>query len=217
MRRSRTTIFVADDHTIMRDGLKMLLAARDDFVVIGEAGDGREAVRSIVEAKPDVVIMDIAMPDLNGIEATRHLQAKAPRSRVIVLSMHGTREHVFRALQAGACAYLLKQSAGDELAEAIDSICRGERYLSREITDLVVQDYVAAGSGAARDPLETLSDREHEVLHLLAQGCSNQDIAARLELSPKTIHTYRSRMMQKLGVRDTAGLIRFTLENGLTT
>jgi DNA-binding NarL/FixJ family response regulator len=211
------TVLIADDHAIVRDGLHMLLEDRDDFSVVGEAEDGREVIRQARESCPDVVVMDIAMPELNGIEATRMLIDVCPNTRVVILSMHGTKEHVFRALKAGARGYLLKRSAGPELISALQAVCRGRRYLSRQITDVVIDDYVDTGSGVPdKDPLAALSIREREVLQLVAEGHDNATIAAKMHLSPQSVHTYRSRVMHKLGVHSTAALIKFAVQHTIT-
>jgi DNA-binding NarL/FixJ family response regulator len=211
------TVLIADDHAIVRDGLHMLLEDRDDFSVVGEAEDGREVIRQARESCPDVVVMDIAMPELNGIEATRMLIDVCPNTQVVILSMYGTKEHVFRALKAGARGYLLKRSAGPELISALQAVCRGRRYLSRQITDVVIDDYVDTGSGVPdKDPLAALSIREREVLQLVAEGHDNATIAAKMHLSPQSVHTYRSRVMHKLGVHSTAALIKFAVQHTIT-
>jgi len=211
------TVLIADDHAIVRDGLRMLLECRDDFSVVGEAEDGREVIRQARESCPDVVVMDIAMPELNGIEATRMLIDVCPNTRVVILSMHGTKEHVFRALKAGARGYLLKRSAGPELISALQAVCRGRRYLSRQITEIVIDDYVDTGSRVPeKDPLAALSIREREVLQLVAEGHGNATIAAKMHLSPKSVHTYRSRVMHKLGVHSTAALFKFAAQHTIT-
>ena len=217
MKGTPYTVLIADDHAIIRDGLRLLLEAHPEFTVVGEAKDGRDAVRQAGEVRPDAVVMDVAMTGLNGIEATRMITRSCPRTREVVLSMYGTKEHVFRALKAGALAYVLKRSTGPELVQALQAVCRGERYLSREIADIVVDDYLASGSDElARDPLAELSQREREVLQLLAEGHDNKVIADLIHLSPKTVHTYRSRIMQKLNLHDTVALIRFALQHTIT-
>ena len=211
------TIMIVDDHTIVRDGLRLLLEASGEFSVVGEAGDGRVAIRQALELSPEVVIMDIAMPELNGIEATRMILDRCPHARVIVLSMHGTKEHVFRALKAGAFGYLLKRSAGPELIDAVKAVSRGQHYLSKHISDVVIEDYVSTGIlDSGKDPLAALSEREREVLQLLAEGHDSQVIASKINLSPKTVHTYRSRIMHKLGLNDTTALIRFAFKHTIS-
>jgi len=210
-------VFLADDHAVVRDGLRFLLEAQGDIRVIGDAEDGRAAVRQALQLQPDVVIIDIAMPALNGIEATQQICAACPATRVIILSMHSSSEHVFRALQAGACGYLLKESAGAEVVQAVRAVHAGRRYLSEKIADQESADYLRQRQdGEARSPLARLSPREREVLQLVAEGRSSAEIAALLHLSPKTIETYRSRLMQKLGLSDLPSLVRFAIQHGLT-
>jgi DNA-binding NarL/FixJ family response regulator len=206
-------VLIADDHAIMRDGLKALLSASRDIAVIAETGNGRDAVRRAQELKPDVVIMDISMPDLNGIEAARVLRHKCPDTRIVMLSMHSSSEHVFRAFEAGATAYLLKESAGSEVEAAVRAAHAGRRYLSRALAalDLDARPAVARGS-----PLESLSPRERHVLQLVVEGHSSAEIAILVHLSPKTVETYRSRLMKKLGVKDIPALVKFAIEHGIT-
>jgi DNA-binding NarL/FixJ family response regulator len=209
-----TRVLLADDHSMLRDGLAALLGAQEDITVVAHAQDGREAVRKSIELKPDVAVMDIVMPELDGIEATRLVQQSSPLTRVVILSMHSTTEHIFRALQAGARAYLLKESAGAELVAAVRSVYAGRRFLSQKITESVVDDYVR--EHVPSDPLGTLSSRERQILQLVAAGKSTADIARTLFLSPKTVDTYRSRSMQKLEIDSFAGLVRFAIACGLT-
>ncbi|MBS1129278.1 MAG: DNA-binding response regulator [Proteobacteria bacterium] len=209
------TVLIADDHAVVRDGLRLLLENQSDIRVIGEVADGREAVEAAIRLKPDVVLMDLAMPLLNGIEATAQIMEKQETAKIVMLSMHSTVEHVFRALQAGAQGYLRKESAGNEVVDAVRMVHSGRRYLSQMITESVVDDYVR--KRAVESPLESLSQREREILQLLVEGRSGIDIAHQLNISPKTVDTYRSRMMQKLGIGDLPGLVRFALLHGLTT
>lgn len=211
------TVFLADDHAVVRDGLRVLLDAQDGIQVIGDANNGRDAVQQVQELCPHVVIMDIAMPELNGIEATRQILESRSSIQVIVLSMHSTNEHVFQALQAGACGYLLKESAGLEVIEAVRAVHGGRRYLSQKISDQVIDDYIhQRESYAAQSPLASLSPREREVLQLVVEGKTSAQIAEILFLSPKTVETYRSRLMQKLAVDDLPSLIKFAIQHGLT-
>ncbi len=209
-------VLIADDHAVIRDGLKALLEASGTATVVGVAGSGREAIDEVRRLAPEVVLMDIAMPDLNGLEATRRLRQAFPAVEVVVLSMHATAEHVFQALRAGARGYLVKESAGAEVVAAVASVAAGRRYLCQRVADLVVNGYLR-GADLARtpSPLERLSERERDVLQHVVAGRSSAEIARLLHLSPKTVDTYRSRLMAKLGVRDLAGLIRFALEHGL--
>jgi DNA-binding NarL/FixJ family response regulator len=207
-------VLLADDHSVLRDGLAALLQAQEGFAVVAHAQDGREAVRKAAEFKPDVVIMDIVMPELDGIEATRLIHASSPSTQVVILSMYSTSEHIFRALQAGAKGYLLKESAGAELLAAIRSVHAGRRYLSQKITENVLDDYVR--DHHPTEPLAKLSSRERQILELVAAGKSTAEIAATLFLSPKTVDTYRSRLMQKLDIDGFASLVKFAIANGLT-
>lgn len=211
------TVFLADDHAVVRDGLRSLLEAQTDIKVIDAAADGRETVRQVAQFCPDVVVMDIAMPELNGIETTWEIGKICPSTQIVILSMHSTTEHIFRALQAGARGYLLKESAGIEVVNAIRAVYAGHRYLSQEISDQLIDDYVfQRQTTEAKSPLARLSPREREVLQLIAEGKSNTQIADILSLSSKTVGTYRSRLMRKLGINDLPALVRFAIQHGLT-
>lgn len=209
-------VFLADDHAIVRDGLISLLQFESGIEVIGSASDGRAALRDILRLTPDVVVMDISMPELNGIEAARQILETEDGIRIIFLSMYSTSEHVFRALQAGAAGYLLKESAGTELVKAIHAVMNGGRYLSQKITDSVVNDYIRnQETGKKKSPLDQLSSREREILQLVAEGKSSAEIGKVLFLSVKTIETYRSRLMTKLEIRDIASLVKFAIQHGM--
>jgi DNA-binding NarL/FixJ family response regulator len=201
-------ILIADDHAIVREGLAMILGS-SGMTVVGEARDGRDAVALVDAHRPHVVVMDIAMPELNGIDATRMIRERFPDVRVIVLSMHNTSEHVFRAMQAGAHAYLLKESAGAGLVDAVRAVVKGECYFGEGVD----APLTALGS---RSPLDSLSPREREVIQLVAEGRTSAEIAESLSLSPKSIETYRSRLMVKLGVGNIPGLVKFALQHGIT-
>ncbi len=209
-------IFLADDHTIVREGLRYLLEAQGDMVVVGEAADGRQAVQRVLESKPDVVIMDIAMPGLNGIEATQRIRRVLPRTRIVFLSMHAGPEQIFRALRAGADGYLLKETAGREVAEAIRTVHTGHRFLSHRISEIVLERYLEEHPCDQAGPLERLTPREREILQLVAEGKTSVQIAAILCLSPKTVETHRGRLLQKLKVHDLPSLVKFALQHGLT-
>jgi DNA-binding NarL/FixJ family response regulator len=212
------SVFLADDHPMVRNGLQLVLRAEPDIKVVGEAADGHEAVRRVEKVKPDVVVMDIAMPGLNGIEATKKIRKACSAVRVLILSMHDTAEHIYQALQAGAQGYLLKESAGEEVIKAVRALCKGKRYLSEKISETVVNDYLQQRTlEKKKSPLASLSEREREILQLAAEGKSSAEIGRVLFLSPKTVETYRSRMMQKLGIRDHAALIKFAIQYGVTT
>ncbi len=210
------TVFLADDHTVVRDGLRYLLEAQPDIRVIGDAANGREAVRLVEKLCPDVVIMDIAMPELNGIEATRNIRVACPPAQIIILSMHSTSEHIGRALQAGANGFLLKESAGIEVVSAVRAVHTGHRYLSQKISDRLIDDY-RHQIAKTESSLSRLSPREREVLQLVVEGKSNADIADTLSLSLKTVETYRSRMMDKLDISDLPSLVKFAIQHGLTS
>lgn len=209
------TILLADDHAVVRDGLRALIDDEEDLKVVGVAGNGREAVAETQRLHPDIVIMDIAMPELDGVEATRRIREKCPDTRVLMLSMYLSAEHIYRALQAGAQGYVLKESAGDEVVEAIRALRAGKRYLSHRITETVIDDYLR--EGASLSPLDSLSLRERDVLQLVVEGRTNVAIAQALSLSPKTVETYRARIMRKLKVHDTVELVKFAMRHGLVT
>jgi DNA-binding NarL/FixJ family response regulator len=209
------TVMLADDHAVVRDGLRALLEGGHDLQVIGVAGNGREAVAEAQRLRPDVVIMDIAMPELDGVEATRRIVERCPETRVLILSMYLSAEHIHRALQAGAQGYVLKESAGEEVVEAIRALRAGKRYLSHRITETVIDDYLRDGSNLS--PLDSLSLRERDVLQLVVEGRTNAAIAQSLSLSPKTVETYRARIMKKLKVHDTVELVKFAMRHGLIT
>lgn len=206
-------VLLADDHAMMRDGLQALLQAAPDIEITGSVGNGREAVNTAMAVKPDVVIMDVTMPDMNGIEATGLLRDKLPQVRVVMLSMHSSSEHVYRALGAGAAGYLLKESAGEEIVSAVRTTHAGRQYMSRALAGL---DRRAAPRDGITSPLESLSTRERQVLQLVVEGRSSVEIAALIHLSPKSIDTYRSRLMKKLGITDVTGLVKFAIQQGLT-
>lgn len=211
-------VFIADDHAVFRDGLRSLLEAQKDITVIGEAANGRDAVREVKRLKPDVVIMDIAMAELNGIEAAAQISGALPSSRVVILSMYKSDEHISRSLKAGAWGYLLKESAGAEVIDAIRTVHAGQRYLSRKVLDQVWKDYLSPGiSREIKDPLAVLSQREREVLQLVVEGKTSSEIAEILFLSPNTVDTYRSRIMQKLSMDNIPSLVKFAIQHGLTT
>ena len=206
-------VLLADDHAVVREGLRALLAASAGISVVGEVGNGREALRRAEELRPDVVVMDIAMPELNGIEAAAMIRSRCPATQVVILSMHSSSEHVYRALAAGAAGYVLKSSVGAEVISAVQTVHMGRRYLSPALLEAYttgVQDLVRAS------PLDSLSTREREVLQLVVEGKSSAEIAVLVQLSPKTVETYRSRIMQKLGVHDVPSLVKFALHHGIT-
>ncbi len=215
---TKISVFLVDDHAVLLDGLRALLELAGDIEVAGTAHDGRAAVDEAERLQPDVVVMDIALPLLNGIDAARIIRERHPDIDVIILSMHATQEHVYRALQAGARGYLLKEAAGEELLAAVRTVASGGRYLGSRIADIMIDDYVRAeGHETARSPLEKLSAREREILQLVAEGKSSARIGEILHISPKSVETYRSRLMQKIGVCDIPSLVKFAIQHGLTT
>jgi DNA-binding NarL/FixJ family response regulator len=211
----RTRVLLADDHAVVRDGLRALLEQVGDFEIVGTAGNGRDAVAEAQRLSPDVVVMDIAMPELDGIEATRRILEKCAGTKVLILSMVLSSEHLHRAMHAGARGYVLKESAGDEVVEAVRAVQAGKRYLSHKISETMIDDYLR--DGVRVSPLDSLSLRERDVLQLVVEGQTNSVIAAKLSLSPKTIETYRTRIMRKLKVHDTVELVKFAMRHGLTS
>jgi len=207
------TVLIADDHAVMRDGLRAILEREGGIEVVATASNGRETVLEARRLNPDIVLMDIVMPELSGIEAAAQIRDHCESTRVIILSMHSTVEHIFRALQAGAMGYLLKGSAGSEVVEAVRAVRAGRRYLTRKVSDVVVDGYVR--EHRASSPLESLSPREREVMLLVVEGRSSREIADALHLSPKTVETHRSRLMEKLGVENVIGLVKFAVQHGL--
>ncbi|MBC8319289.1 MAG: response regulator transcription factor [Bacteroidetes bacterium] len=209
-------VIIADDHTIVRDGLKMILEHKADIKVIAEAEDGIQAVNKARKLQPDVILMDISMPNMNGIEATRRIIEENPSIRIVILSMQSSIEDIFRALQAGATGYLLKESAGIEIVDAVHAAFNKRRYLSKKVDDILIDSYIHERQFAKTDsPLERLSAREREVLQLVAEGKTSSEISKLLYLSVKTVDTYRSRLMQKLGINNITGLVKFALQHGL--
>jgi DNA-binding NarL/FixJ family response regulator len=210
-------VFLADDHTIVRDGLSSLLMSADNITVVGDAADGAKAVHEVERLHPDVVVMDIAMPQLNGIEATQRICGADPATRVLILSVHATLDHVFLALKAGAKGYLLKGSAAREVVEAIRVVYDGHYYLSREITTLMIQDYLQQRQNASPEfQLSNLTSRERVILQMVAEGKTSKAIAETVGLASTSVDIYRSRLMKKLGIKDLSGLVRFAIQHGLT-
>ena len=225
-------VLLADDHRIVREGLKSLLAAQPDMEVVAEAADGRQAVQMARDLAPDVVVMDVAMPQLNGIEATRQIAADEPGMKVVALSMHSDRRFVSEALKAGASGYVLKDGAFDELISAIRAVVSDKVYLSPRVAGVVVEDYVrrlpprdgshVLHAGAAAQParhgaFDALTPREREVLQLMAEGYATKEVAHRLSVSVKTVETHRRNLMEKLGLDSVAELTKYAIREGLTS
>lgn len=209
--KKRIRILLADDHRMVRKGFRLILESQDDLEVIGEAGNGREAVEMALSLKPDIVVMDVTMPELNGIEATRRLRNATPPIRVVALSVHRDGVYVREIVRAGAEGYILKESADTELLSAIRAVAEGDSYLSPEVAGAVLKDY----RRHATNPLDLLSSREREVLQLIAEGKTNKDVAAHLNLSVYTVDGYRTRIMEKLGLHSVGEVVRFAVRYGL--
>jgi two-component system, NarL family, response regulator NreC len=210
-------ILLADDHKMMREGLRSLLEKHQGVEVVAEADNGRAAVELAKETSPDLIIMDINMPDLNGIEATRRILKESPRTKIIALSMHSDKRYVTRALQAGTMGYLLKDCAFDELTKAIQVVLRNRIYLSSEINQTVLKAYLEKSEKLDQPGYSVLTDREREVVQLIAEGKSTKEIAAILKISVKTVETYRQRTMDKLNIDNVADLIKFAIREGLAS
>jgi len=209
-------ILVADDHTITRSGLRMLLERQPGFEVIGEAADGRQAIELARAARPDLVMLDIAMPNLNGIEAARQICAELPKTRVVILSMHSDEGYVLKALKAGARGYLLKDSTESDIIDAVRAVHAGKAYFSPEISRMLVEDYVRQLEHRGMDDsYELLTTREREMLQLLAEGKSNREIAAMLNLSVYTVETHRGNILQKLNLHSLPELILYAIRKGV--
>jgi two-component system, NarL family, response regulator NreC len=214
---STIRVLIADDHKIIRDGLKALVEKESGMEVIAEAESGREAVHLVQKQHPNVVIMDVSMPDMNGIEATRKIMEETPGVRVIALSMHTDRQFILDMLEAGACGYVLKDRAFEELTTAIRQVARGNTYICSKVAGVVVTGYLDKTPGSSHAASSILSPREHEVLQLLAKGMKAKVIAVRLNVSVKTIETYRRNIMDKLKLRSIAELTKYAVREGLVS
>ena len=208
-------VLLADDHKILREGIISLLKKQRDIELIGETEDGREAVRKTLKLKPDVVIMDIGMPELNGIEATRQIKAALPEVNVIALSIHSDKRFVTGMLKAGALGYLLKDSAFNELVKAIKAVDDNKTYIGSGITEIIIEDYLYQLNKDTSTSDSPLSERENEVLRLLAEGKNTKEIASVLNVSPKTVETHRQHIMEKLNIHNLADLIKYAIQTGL--
>jgi DNA-binding NarL/FixJ family response regulator len=212
----QTTILLVEDHRLVRSGIRSLLESSGELRIVGEAANGREAVERTRELQPMLVLMDAAMPDLNGIEATRQIRSQCPDSKVLILSMHSDQQYVFEALKAGACGYVLKSSAFSELMQAIKESMNGRTYLSKDLTAAVLDDYARrAADGFKTNDLDKLSAREREITQLVAEGKSSSEVAQLLHISVRTVETHRHNVMEKLNIRSIAGLTKFAIRNGL--
>ncbi len=213
---SKIRVLLCDDHTILREGIRLLLNSQLDMEVVGEAADGHDAVEQAHALKPDVVLMDIAMPSLNGLEATKRIRRDDPNARVLVLTMYESDEYVAQMLEAGAAGYVLKKVAGSELVYAIRAVHQGQAFLYPSITKRLVEDYLRrVEMGQERDSFSNLTDREREVLQLIAEGHTNKEIADLLSLSVRTVQNHRAHIMEKLGMHDRGELIKYAIQKGI--
>jgi DNA-binding NarL/FixJ family response regulator len=209
-------VILADDHTLVRAGIRSLLEELDNVEVLADCGDGREALRLIDEHRPDVAVLDIGMPELNGLEVARRAAQASPNTRIIILSMYADPSYVRQALKAGVSGYLIKGAAVSELSLAIEAVMRGERYLTPKVSQTVVEGFLRE-SDEQGEPVEDLTERQREILQLIAEGQSTRDIAQLLDVSVKTVETHRLRLMDRLGIRDVPGLVRFAIRAGLVS
>ena len=213
----KTKILLVDDHKILRDGLCSLAKGYPDMDVVGEAADGRTAIRLVQELSPDVVIMDISMPDLNGIDATRRINSDYPDVKIIALSMHYEKQFVSEIFKAGASGYLIKDSAFDELEHAIRVVMDGKTYMNPQIANLVIESLVSQSAPSNRQPFSLLTERESEVLQLISEGKSTKQVAVDLNVSAKTVESHRRQAMGKLNIRNVAELTKYAIREGLTS
>ena len=207
-------VFLADDHAVVVEGLRTLLEKKGSMQVVGQAADGQTAVKKAISLKPDVVVLDFALPVLNGIDAARQILAEIPTTRIVMLSMYGSSDHIHRALQAGISGYVLKESAGPEIVSAVKAVYAGRMYLC-DMVSAIIELSETPLAGREADPLKPLSYREREVFHLVVEAKTSKEIATILNLSPKSVDTYRSRLMSKLGIKNLAGLVKFAISHGL--
>jgi len=205
---------LADDHQVVRKGLKALLSAEQDFQIVGEAGDGLEALKQVEEFHPDILVLDLMMAGINGLEVTRQIQKKGLETGVVILSMHSNEAYVLEALRSGAKAYVLKESSPEELIRAIREVFAGRRYLSAPLSERAIEAYLKK-TEVQSDPYSQLTTREREILLLTVQGFSNNEIAKRLYISPRTVETHRNNLMRKLGLRSQTQLIQFAMQRGI--
>ncbi|MBI2846772.1 MAG: response regulator transcription factor [Chloroflexi bacterium] len=213
---SEIKVLLADDHAVVRSGLRMLLEAEGDIEVVGEARDGLEAIRKAEQLTPDVILMDISMPGLSGLEAARRIKKERPQINILFLTMHQSEEYFFQALQAGGSGYVPKSALDTEVIAAVRTVSRGLSYLHPSVSQMLVADYVErAKAGEKLDPYESLTDREKEILHLIAAGHSNKEIAEKLSISINTVHNHRANLMEKLGLHNRMELLKYAIRKGL--
>ena len=211
-------ILIAEDHTILREGLRALLSSEPNFEVVGEAEDGREAIRRVEELKPDLILTDLSMPKMNGVEAIREIRKRAPETKILALTVHRTEEYILEVLQAGADGYILKDASSTELIMAIKSVLRGDRFLSPSVSHMVIEGYLEGRTTfETSSPWATLTKREREILKLIAEGHKNKEIADYLCISVKTVEKHRANLMRKLDLHSAAALTAYAMERGLVT
>ena len=209
------TVLLVDDHPIVRQGLRNLLDSMPDFKVVGEAGDGLQALELIEKVQPQVLVIDVVMPGLSGLEVTQRVKRQWPAVKVIILSMQNNEAYVVSALKSGASGYILKDTGPEELVDAIRAVVKGERYLSKQLSERIINAYVSKVDEAEVDPYDTLTNREKEILHLIAEGFTNQEIAERLYISPRTAELHRSNVLNKLSLKNQVDLVRFAIKRGI--
>jgi DNA-binding NarL/FixJ family response regulator len=209
------SIILADDHTILRQGLRAILEAEPDFEVVGEASTGVETLEQAEQLNPDVIVLDLMLPDIHGLEITRQLSRENPHARIVILSMYSKEAYVFEAFKSGASAYVLKGSDSSQLIQAIKESMRGFRFLSPPLSQEGLQAYILSTRGQQLNPYETLTNRERQILHLAAGGCSNNEIAQQLMISPRTVESHRAKLMNKLGLHNQLELLRYAIQNGI--
>lgn len=212
---SLTTIVLADDHQVVREGLRALLEAEPDFSVVGEAAEGLEAASLVERLKPHVLVVDLMMPGLSGLEVTRQVRQRSPQTHVVILSMYSTESYVLEALRNGAAGYVIKSSSAADLVSAVREVVAGRRYLSPPLSERAINAYVKKAEATTLDPYETLTTREREILHLVAEGYTSAEIGDRLSISPRTVETHRANLMRKLGLETQTDLIRYALHRGI--
>lgn len=210
-----TSVFLADDHPVVRQGLRTLLAGEPDLQVVGEESDGLRVAALVERLAPDVLLLDVSMPGKNGLEVTREVAQRSPRTRVLILSMHANEEYVLEALRAGAAGYVLKDSAPEEILRAVRDVAAGRRHLGPPFSDRAVEAYAERTQPEALDPFRSLTDREREVLQMAAEGHGNAEIGRRLFISPRTVEVHRANLMRKLGLANQTDLVRFALRRGI--
>jgi two-component system response regulator NreC len=211
----KVRVLIVDDHSIVREGVRMILTGQEDFEVVGEASNGREGVELVRRMKPDVVVMDISMPDMNGIEATAKIRGEMPNVEVLGLTMHEEDSYVFELLKAGAAGYVLKRAASEDLVNAVRAAHKGQAFLYPSVAKMVVQDFLQRAATQDKQNLDGLTEREREVLTLIAEGMTNQQIAGKLYISIKTVQTHRAHIMEKLNLHDRTELVRYAIRKGL--